>query len=125
MQGEIARLSQKFKIDFEPTTQNTSKKIHLICELEDELLPCVPPLVVVIPENYPETSPECNWVNDEYSSSPFLSSIQQSLNARISKLSKQFSLSHLLDTWEYSVREACSPINAKKFNVTPVLVGTN
>lgn len=33
--------------------------------------------------------------------------------ARIAKLPKLYSLSHLLDAWEMSVRQACSPNAAK------------
>lgn len=60
-------------------------------------------------EDYPWCSPDCSLAEQEYNSTPFLKSVQNALLARIAKLPKFYSLSHLLDTWEMSVRQACSP----------------
>lgn len=144
LQGEIARLDQKFKVSLDPSTQSGTKIIKLVCCLDDKYLPCVPPVSVVIPGNfyrshvsrsdhinsdllifaddYPSTAPSCKLIEQEYNATPFLISVQGALVARISKLPKQFSLSHLLDTWEMSVRQACSP-NRINPTATSVLLG--
>lgn len=123
LQGEIARLDQKFKVSLDPSTMPTGKGvIKLICQLDDKHLPCVPPISVVIPEGYPMTSPNCKLIEYEYNSTPFLMSVQSALSARVSKLPKLFSLTHLLDTWEMAVRMACSP-NRIQPTATSVLMG--
>lgn len=48
-------------------------------------------------------------IEQDYSSTAFLKAVQNALVARIAKLPKLHSLSHILDTWEMSVRQACSP----------------
>ena len=122
LQGEIARLDQKFKVSLDTSVQAGSKNIKLVCCLDDKFLPCVPPISVSIPEDYPWTSPNCNIIEHDYSSTPFLLSVQKALNARISKLPILHSLSHLLDTWAMSVRQACAPVYIEA-NVTSVLMG--
>ncbi|XP_062549105.1 mediator of RNA polymerase II transcription subunit 15 [Armigeres subalbatus] len=109
LQGEIARLDQKFKVSLDPCAIGDTKTIKLICWLDDKHLPCVPPVAVTIPEEYPFTSPTCSLIEQEYNATPFLIQVQKSFLARICKLPEMFSLSHLLDTWEMSVRQACSP----------------
>uniref|UniRef100_A0A8W7P774 Mediator of RNA polymerase II transcription subunit 15 n=1 Tax=Anopheles coluzzii TaxID=1518534 RepID=A0A8W7P774_ANOCL len=59
--------------------------------------------------DYPSTAPSCSLIEQEYNATPFLILVQKSLMARICKLPGLFTLSHLLDTWEMSVRQACSP----------------
>lgn len=125
LQGEIARLDQKFKVSLDPSSQNGTKLIKLVCCLDSQHLPCVPPVSVVIPDDYPFTAPSCKLIEQEYNATPFLISVQGALIARISKLPKLFSLSHLLDTWEMSVRQACSPALNAQINptTTSVLLG--
>lgn len=64
----------------------------------------------IVSEDYPSTAPGCYLIDQEYNATHFLSSVQKALTARISKLPRQYSLSNLLDTWEMSVRQACSPV---------------
>lgn len=109
LQGEIARLDTKFKVKLDTTAQNNNRAIRLICCLDDKCLPSVPPVSVSVPEEYPFQSPDCSLTEQEYSATPFLQTVQQALIARMSKLPKNYSLSHLLDTWEMAVRQACSP----------------
>ncbi|XP_073826522.1 mediator complex subunit 15 [Musca autumnalis] len=123
LQGEIARLDQKFKVSLDPASQNNPKSIRLICCLDDKKLPCVPPVSVNIPEDYPWSSPECSLIEHDYSATPFLNAVQNALVARIAKLPKLHSLSHLLDTWEMSVRQACSPNAAKPICEFTALLG--
>lgn len=113
LQGEIARLDQKFKVSLDPSCLATSTGvIKLVCCLDDKHLPCVPPVSVVIPENYPMVAPACKLIEQEYNATPFLLRVQSALVARIAKLPHMHSLSHLLDTWEMSVRQACAPVPA-------------
>lgn len=121
LQGEIARLDQKFKVSLDSSSQNNNKTIKLICCLDDKRLPCVPPVSVSIPEDYPMSSPICSLTEQEYSATPFLIAVQDALTARISKLPKCFSLSHLLDTWEMAVRQACSPAFVPPTRITTIL----
>ncbi|KAH8412346.1 hypothetical protein KR009_001394 [Drosophila setifemur] len=109
LQGEIARLDTKFKVKLDTTAQINNKAIRLICCLDDKRLPSVPPVSVSVPEEYPWQAPDCSLTEQEYSATPFLQTVQQALVARLSKLPKNYSLSHLLDTWEMAVRQACSP----------------
>ncbi|XP_055683942.1 mediator of RNA polymerase II transcription subunit 15 isoform X1 [Lutzomyia longipalpis] len=121
LQGEIARLDQKFKINLDPSAQMGTKTIKLVCCLDDKYLPCVPPVCVSIPEDYPKTGPTCNLLEQEYNATPFLVAIQKALTARISKLPRDFTLSHLLDSWELSVRQACAPVQVKPSQTTVLL----
>ncbi|KAG8042662.1 hypothetical protein G9C98_005296 [Cotesia typhae] len=109
LQGEIARLDQRFKVSLDPAQQNGSKCIQLICWLDDRHLPCVPPVSVTVPLDYPLTPPRCVMAPHEYTTA-FLSAVQKALTARITKLPRRFSISQLLDTWEMSVRQASAPI---------------
>uniref|UniRef100_A0A182NUI6 Mediator of RNA polymerase II transcription subunit 15 n=1 Tax=Anopheles dirus TaxID=7168 RepID=A0A182NUI6_9DIPT len=109
LQGEIARLDQKFKVLVDQCAISGTRTIKLICWLDDKNLPCVPPVAVTIPEDYPFAAPSCSLIEQEYNATPFLILVQKSLMARICKLPGLFTLSHLLDTWEMSVRQACSP----------------
>lgn len=122
LQGEIARLDQKFKISLDSSAQIGTKTIKLVCCLDDKHLPCVPPVSVSIPEDYPSTAPLCNIIEHDYSATPFLLAVQKALNSRISKLPRQYSLSHLLDTWAMSVRQACSPAYVEA-TPTTILMG--
>ncbi|KAK0179543.1 hypothetical protein PV327_005286 [Microctonus hyperodae] len=108
LQGEIARLDQRFKVSLDPAQQNGSKCIQLICWLDDRHLPCVPPISVSVPSDYPLTPPRCVMAQHEYTTA-FLCAVQKALNARITKLPRRFSVSQLLDTWEMSVRQASAP----------------
>lgn len=110
LQREIARLSSKFKINLDQTTHTmSSNKITLVCCLDDRQLPPVPPLTIVIPEDYPSASPQCTIVDYEYDGSEFLGKVQKALKARISKLAKMHSLTHILETWCLAIRQACNP----------------
>ncbi|XP_046466928.1 mediator of RNA polymerase II transcription subunit 15 [Neodiprion pinetum] len=118
LQGEIARLDQRFKVSLDAAQQNGSKCIQLVCWLDDRHLPCVPPVSVTVPADYPLTAPRCVMAPHEYNATTFLCAVQKALNARISKLPRRFSVSQLLDTWEMSVRQASAPTQ------TPVSAAT-
>ncbi|KAL2724370.1 mediator of RNA polymerase II transcription subunit 15 [Vespula squamosa] len=121
LQGEIARLDQRFKVSLDPAQQNGSKCIQLICWLDDRHLPCVPPVSVIVPADYPLTPPRCVVTPHEYTTT-FLCAVQKALNARIAKLPRHFSVSQLLDTWEMSVRQASAPTQSP-VTASTVLMG--
>lgn len=122
LQGEIARLDQRFKVSLDPNQQAGSKTIQLLCWLDDKHLPCVPPVSLIIPEDYPKNSPQCHMAPHEYNATQFLSTVQNALLARIKKLPKHFSVSQLLDTWEMSVRQASAPSHTP-VSATTLLMG--
>uniref|UniRef100_A0AAR5P856 Mediator of RNA polymerase II transcription subunit 15 n=1 Tax=Dendroctonus ponderosae TaxID=77166 RepID=A0AAR5P856_DENPD len=123
LQGEIARLDQRFKVSLDPNQQPGAKSIQLICWLDCKQLPCVPPISLTIPENYPKKSPTCHIASHEYNATTFLSDVQTALLARITKLPKNYSVSHLLDTWEMSVRQASAPNKSISSNSLTTLMG--
>jgi len=110
LQGEIARLDRRFKVTLNPIQHFGSRTVHLICQLDDKNLPCVPPITLTVPESYPQQAPLCEDTSDDYESTQFLQAIHTNLLARLSKMPDQFSITTLLDTWEMSVRQACAPI---------------
>lgn len=81
--------------------------VQLVCWLDDRHLPCVPPISLQVPEDYPATPPRCHL--SEASPTPFLARLESALASRVSKLPAKFTISQLLDTWEMSVRQACAP----------------
>lgn len=107
LQGEVARLDQKFKVQLHPLQQPGSKTIYLICHLDDQDLPCVPPISLKVPINYPSRPPQCFIDDEEYSASQILSSIKKTFDDHIGKLPEIFSIMTLLNRWELSVRQAC------------------
>lgn len=98
--------------------------IRLIAQLEDSRLPCVPPVSVSIPREYPSIPPTCLPPTNHYDATPFLKRVGAALDARLATLPRKFSLSQLLDTWEMSVRQACNPQNqTSPHPTTSVLLG--
>lgn len=85
-----------------------TKVVKLVCFLNDKFLPCIPPVKITIPEDYPIRPPQCILIDEDYST-PLFCAIQNALAARISKMPKKYSVSQLLDVWEMSVRQACAP----------------
>ncbi|KAG8200745.1 hypothetical protein JTE90_022349 [Oedothorax gibbosus] len=108
LQGEIARLDQKFKVQLDPVQHMGSRTVNLICQLDDKNLPCVPSISITVPDSYPENPPLCSTTKDEYESTSILQSIQHVLCTRLSTMPQKYSITSLLDTWEMSVRQACA-----------------
>ncbi|CAC5382032.1 MED15 [Mytilus coruscus] len=108
LQGEIARLGARFKVNLNPLYNSKSKAVHLICKLDDKNLPSVPPITVTVPENYPDTSPECDSKLPEYETNAFLKSVHQSMSVLLLRMPNRYTFTELLDKWEMSVRKACA-----------------
>jgi len=126
LQGEIARLDQRFKVSLDPTGGQQGApggSVHLVCWLDDKHLPCVPPICLSVPEDYPATPPKCFLAQHEHSSTSFLLNVQSALQSRVAKLPQKFTVSQLLDTWEMSVRQACAPHTPSPVSSTTAIVG--
>ncbi|GLV41804.1 Mediator complex subunit 15 [Carabus blaptoides fortunei] len=122
LQGEIARLDQRFKLTMSPLKQPGSRSVQLMCHLDDKHLPCVPPVSLTIPEDYPKNSPVCYMSPHDYDATNFLRDVKKALLSRIENLPQHFSVSQLLATWEMSIRQACAPVHIP-VSATTVLMG--
>lgn len=129
LECEKACLKSQFIVNYDlgkPSSGRHANSIHLICQLEDPCLPAVPPLPVIIPPNYPQTSPVCETelISIDYDGTPFLKKVYVALCCRLTNMPSRFTLSQLLSAWEMSVRSACSPksnpIATEKIPIRPV-----
>jgi mediator of RNA polymerase II transcription subunit 15 len=115
IQGEVARLKSHFKVSLDasqPSSLSPNTSLSFVCQLDDPYLPAVPPIVVDIPSGYPETSPSLSDPDlTDYCSTPFLVKVQEAFSARLRKMPHRFTLSQLLNTWEMSLKSACSPLS--------------
>lgn len=107
LQGEIARLDERFKVIPDPSGANVGAT-DLICWLDDKNLPIFPPLSVCVPYDYPAKPPKCQLVY-ENSVTPFLTKVETLLSFAITKLPAKYTFSVLLDTWEMALRQASRP----------------
>lgn len=106
VQGEIAKLDNKFFVELDPLQHPQSKTIHLICKIDDLDLPCVPPISIKVPVDYPSSAPRCYIDKMAYGSSKFFQDIHRIFNNNLEKLPNLYSITTLLDRWELSIREA-------------------
>lgn len=104
VQGEVAKLDPKFYIELDPLQHPQSKTIHMICKIDDVDLPCVPPISIKVPMDYPSLPPRCYIDKQEYSSSKFLHDIYRIFNNNLEKLPNLYSITTLLDRWVWEVR---------------------
>lgn len=109
LQGEIARLDHRFKVSLDPMgNSGVGGGVQLVCWLDDKHLPCVPPVSVWVPEDYPASRPKCQLASHDHCATPFLTALSTALALRVASLPPHYTVSQLLDTWEMSVRQACS-----------------
>jgi len=117
-------LAYFLQVSLDPAQQPGAHSVQLLCVLEDRSLPCVPPILVSVPESYPASSPHYILGPYDYTTTSFLKTVQEALEARVRKLPTRFSVSQLLDTWEISVRQACAPTKSTvTVSSTAVLLG--
>jgi len=108
VQGEIARLEPRFKVWLSPgQPSGPAGSVRLVCQLEDQDLPAVPTIEVTLPSDYPAQPPVYPGHTDHLAT-PFLTRVQEALNARLLRLPPRHTLTQLLTAWELSVRAACS-----------------
>ena len=120
IEGEIARLRKIFVVDLDPAHHNQSKCVHLLCKLGERfgqplclhflmtsssfitdcsLLPAVPPITVIVPENYPEGSPSCNLNSNGYDASPYLQKVRDMLKTGLASKTHRYCITGLLNDW--------------------------
>ncbi|KAK8739770.1 hypothetical protein OTU49_003186 [Cherax quadricarinatus] len=109
VQGEVARLNARFRVNLDCQMPPGSDELTLICQLDDPNLPCVPPLTLTVPAKYPEKPPRCDLLAVDYQTTDFLKSIRESMLVRLQNMPPHCSLTMLLHSWEMSVRQACAP----------------
>jgi len=111
IQGEVAQLHSRFKVSLETSQPHILPHgtIDLLCVIEDNDLPAVPPITITLQPNYPdESSPQLHDSAVEYETSTFLRRVREALLSRMRKIPNRFTLTQLLAAWEMSVRAACS-----------------
>lgn len=118
VQGEVARLNSRFRVNVDCQQPPGSDDLTLICQLDDPNLPCVPPITMTIPWDYPEKPPRCELQAVDYETTDFLRRIREVALVRLRNMPPHCSLTMLLHSWEMSVRQACSP---KPLTDNPVL----
>lgn len=110
------------QVSLDQTQQSGANSIHLLCWLDDRHLPCVPPVSLTVPEDYPASPPRCTLGQHDYGATDFLQAVQTALDVRMKKLPVRFSVSQLLHTWEMAVRQASAPSSSQP-SATTVLLG--
>jgi mediator of RNA polymerase II transcription subunit 15 len=126
LEGEIARLDPKFKVEEDPLSHPDSRSTQVLVYLDSPDLPYVPPITVRIPDSYPSQPPSLVMDNpfvfsltsnifDVSSSSQesdgvdnFFNRVQSQFDLNCRKLPATHSFTSLLQTWELSVRQASS-----------------
>ncbi len=110
VQGEIARLKSRFKVDIDATHLAREGSILLMCSIDDKDLPSVPPISVRLPSHYPDdSSPEMQSSDlEEYQTSAFFKKVHLALQARLRMLPPRHTLTQFLNAWEMAIRAACS-----------------
>ncbi|XP_026811970.1 mediator of RNA polymerase II transcription subunit 15-like [Rhopalosiphum maidis] len=106
LEGEIARLDQRFKVSLDPVRPSGVSCIRLLCWLDDKNLPCVPPINIIVYENYPPANPACIISSNDYGGTSFLMCVKDVFESRMMLMPVRFTVSHILDSWEMSVRQA-------------------
>ncbi|KAL7634753.1 UNVERIFIED_CONTAM: hypothetical protein RMT77_015130 [Armadillidium vulgare] len=109
IQGEIARLPSRFKVNLETQLMSGSDDLILTCQLDDPNLPCVPPITLTLPPTYPNAPPRCRLSEVEYETTSFLRTVREIMKTREYHLPEVCSLTMILESWEMSVRRACCP----------------
>lgn len=109
IQGEVARLNARFRVNLDCQQPPGSDDLTLICQLDDPNLPCVPPITLTVPAGYPLKPPRCDLLAVDYETTDFLKSARKSMMVRLRNMPPHCSLTMMLHSWEMSVRQACSP----------------
>ncbi|XP_064121852.1 mediator of RNA polymerase II transcription subunit 15-like isoform X2 [Macrobrachium nipponense] len=109
VQGEVARLNTRFRVNLDCQQPPGSDDLTLICQLDDPNLPCVPPITLTIPSAYPMKTPRCDLLPVDYETTDFLKNIRESMLVRLKNMPPHCSLTMMLHSWEMSVRQACAP----------------
>lgn len=107
LQFEIGYLDPRiFSVDRIASANNTCFSFKLECNLKREGLPVVPALIIIIPADYPCSSPESD-LPELYDSTPFLREVKKRFVEEMVSVSGEYTLSHLLTCWDRVVRNTC------------------
>ena len=107
LQFEIGYLDPRiFSVDRLSSASSMCFSVKLECNLKRDGLPVVPPLIVIIPADYPSSSPESD-LSEHYDSTPFLREVKKRFVDEMVSVSGEYSLSHLLTCWDRVVRTTC------------------
>lgn len=99
IQGEIAKLDDRFEVELDSLQLIGGKTVHLLCRLKAIDLPSVPPIHIRVYSNYPYTTPQCLLDADMYDASPFLKRLYRLLASNLNRLSSMHSISTILNRW--------------------------
>ncbi|XP_065575589.1 mediator of RNA polymerase II transcription subunit 15-like [Artemia franciscana] len=108
---EIGTFDKKFVVELLDEPSIGRKGIPVVCKLVDKCLPRLPDIEVLIPENYPFSSPTFELADPSNEPNLFQKRVLQNMEARISRIQYNFSLSQFLGIWESAVRQACNMSN--------------
>lgn len=110
---EIKKLDTKFKISFE-SYDEINKNFKIKCILNDDsMIPCLPSIIIIIPNDYPYDLPNFTFSLDEYFSSSFLDAVKKDLELEIQKVVFPYTVSNIIHTWEKSVRKLLNLIKTE------------
>ena len=107
LQFEIGYLDPRiFSVDKLSSASNLCFSFKLECNLKRDGLPAVPPLIVIIPADYPCSSPESD-LSELYDATPFLREVKKRFVEDMVSVGGEYTLSHLLTCWDRVVRTTC------------------
>lgn len=88
-------------------SHNSIRSYTCTCITVSDGLPSVPPIMIRVSRNYPQTSPEClipKYQSDS-NTTDFNKKVGHALMNQLSRCEFSYTVSHVLDIWEGSVLE--------------------
>lgn len=104
VQGEIARLPQRFRARRDKDKPAAGGEVNMIVELICEDLPTVPPIYINVPYKYIDNEASPTYSLSHYTGSDFLEAVSQTVDKRITYLESRYSITEVLTCWEMAVR---------------------
>lgn len=105
-------------MSLDPVRPSGVSCIRLLCWLDDKNLPCVPPINIIVYENYPPANPACIIPSNDYGGTSFLMCVKDVFQSRMMLMPVHFTVSHILDSWEMSVRQAVALLLDNKDSIS-------
>ncbi|RDD40014.1 Mediator of RNA polymerase II transcription subunit 15 [Trichoplax sp. H2] len=107
IETEMTELDDLFVIEKNVHPLMDSESFLLKCSIDDASLPPVPSIYVIIPEDYPYSSAQCQTTTVEYRANPFFVTIIEDLSSRLLKMPR-VTLTGILNAWKLSILKAYS-----------------
>lgn len=103
LQVEINQLDNKFHVAL--VVHTGFSPIRLVCYLDIKCSHEVPPIHVLIPENYPKSAPSYEIiVNDaEYTNPELILALRKKMLASLAQLPEKLFLTDILETWAMAI----------------------